>query len=161
MVVSTNVRLHPDLEPLVFLLGTWRGEGEGDYPTIEPFSYTEEATFGHSGRPLLSYLQRTWSAGDGAPMHSESGFLRPVADGSLELVIAHAFGNVEVSEGSRHGQRIELDSRALVPTSTANEVDSVRRVIEVDGDTMTYRIDMATSGQPLQQHLVATLTRAR
>lgn len=158
--MSAGPPVHPDLEPLAFLLGTWTGEGKGDYPSIEPFSYTEEATFAHSGRPLLSYQQRTWSTVEGAAMHSESGFLRPVATGALELVIAHAFGNVEVSEGSRQGQTIELVSRALVPTSTAKEIESVRRIIAVDGDMMTYRIDMATSGQPLQQHLVATLRRA-
>jgi THAP4-like, heme-binding beta-barrel domain len=156
----STVAIHPDLEPLAFLLGTWTGEGKGDYPTIEAFSYTEEATFAHSGRPLLSYLQRTWSAVDGSAMHSESGFLRPIANGALELVIAHAFGSVEVSEGSRRGQRLELNSRALVPTSTAKEIEAVRRVIEVDGDSLTYSVDMATSGQPLQQHLLATLHRA-
>jgi len=157
--MSAEPLIPPDIAPLAFLLGTWAGEGKGDYPTIEPFSYTEEATFAHSGKPLLSYQQRTWSSVDGTAMHSESGFLRAVADDALELVIAHAFGNVEVSEGSWRGQRIELLSRALVPTSTAKEIQSVRRIIEVDGDTMTYRIDMATSGQPLQQHLVATLAR--
>jgi THAP4-like, heme-binding beta-barrel domain len=156
--VST-VRLHPDLEPLAFLLGTWTGEGKGEYPTIEPFAYTEEATFTHSGRPLMSYLQRTWSALDSSAMHSESGFLRPVSTGAIELVIAHAFGSVEVSEGSKHEQRIELTSRALVPTSTAQKIEAVRRVIEVEADSMTYRVDMATSGHPLQQHLLATLKR--
>jgi nitrobindin-like protein len=157
--MSAEPRVHPDIAPLAFLLGTWTGEGKGDYPTIEPFAYTEEATFAHSGKPLLSYQQRTWSSADGTAMHSESGFLRPVKNDALELVLAHAFGNVEVSEGSWRGQRIELVSRALVPTSTAKEIQSVRRIIQVDGDTMTYRIDMATSGQPLQQHLVATLAR--
>jgi hypothetical protein len=156
----STVSIHPDLQPLAFLLGTWSGEGKGNYPTIEPFSYTEEATFAHSGRPLLSYLQRTWSALDGSAMHSESGFLRPTSNGAIELVIAHAFGSVEVSEGSRHEQRLELTSRALVPTSTAQQIEAVRRVIEVDGDSLTYRVDMATSGHPLQQHLVATLRRA-
>jgi hypothetical protein len=159
--MGAEPRVHPDIAPLAFLLGTWTGEGKGDYPTIERFAYTEEATFAHSGKPLLSYQQRTWSSADGAAMHSESGFLRPVNNDALELVLAHSFGNVEVSEGSWRGQSIELLSRALVPTSTAKEIQSVHRIIEVDGDTMTYRIDMATSGQQLQQHLVATLTRVR
>lgn len=33
---------HPALTPLLPLVGTWRGTGRGDYPTIEPFAYVEE-----------------------------------------------------------------------------------------------------------------------
>ena len=32
--------LHPALTAVTGLIGTWRGEGQGEYPTIEPFSYT-------------------------------------------------------------------------------------------------------------------------
>jgi hypothetical protein len=68
--------LHPDVEPLAFLLGTWRGEGEGEWPVGESFRYGEEMTFEHVGDAFLLYLQRSWLLEDGSPLHFERGFLR-------------------------------------------------------------------------------------
>lgn len=61
--------LHPGLAADSRLVGTWRGEGRGEFPTIAPFHYTKEVTFTDVGKPFLHYVQRTWSyAGD--PMHT-------------------------------------------------------------------------------------------
>ena len=74
--------LHPNLEPLADLIGSWAGDGHGEYPTINDFDYREEITFADVGKPFLVYTQRTWNAA-GAPMHTETGYLRAPAPGRV------------------------------------------------------------------------------
>lgn len=151
--------MHPDVAPIAFLLGTWVGEGAGEYPTIEPFAYGEEVRFSETGKPFLAYSQRTWSLDDGRPLHAECGYWRPQPGGRLEVVLAHPTGITEILEGALAGRRIELASTVVGRTSTAKEVRALRRVFEVDGDTLTYRVAMAAVGIPMTHHLAATLVR--
>jgi hypothetical protein len=151
--------LHPDVERLAFLLGDWQGEGHGAFPTIQDFAYREEAAFGHVGKPFLSYAQRTWARDDGRPLHTEAGYLRPQPDGQLELVLVQPSGLVEVDEGMVRGGHVELTSTLVARTPSAKEVTEVRRVLDVDGDVLRYRVEMAAVGKPLQFHLEAELRR--
>jgi hypothetical protein len=151
--------LHPDAAPLGFLLGTWRGEGTGHYPTIAPFGYGEEVRFWHVGKPFVAYSQRTWALDDRRPLHSEAGFWRPKPDGIVELVIAIPTGHVEVDEGTVEGTTVSVSSRTVSFTTTAKAVTAVARRLEVDGDVLRYVMSMAAVGEPLQEHLTAELGR--
>lgn len=151
--------VHPDVTPIAFLLGTWRGEGSGSYPTIEPFGYVEEITFVHAGKPWLLYAQRTRHAVEDRPLHAETGYWRPVGDGRIEVVMAYPTGHVEVAAGMVDGTTVEVRTATIDATPTAKRVDEVTRRITVAGDVLRYELAMAAVGLPLTPHLTATLRR--
>lgn len=151
---------HPDIEPLAFLLGTWRGEGDGEYPTTEPFRYGEEMTFDHVGEPFMLYSQRSWLEGDGSPLHFERGFFRPAGEGRVEIVLAHPLGIVEVAEGTVSGETIDVASTTVALTTTGSRVTALTRRIETAGAELAYELWMAMEGIPLSRHLRAKLRRA-
>lgn len=162
VLVVGNV-VHSELGPLALLIGTWVGEGEGRYPTIEAFSYSEEVVFGHVGKPFLAYRQSTTNLATGQPAHAESGYLRAVAPGRVELVLAHPTGIAELSEGEvlphADGMSVHLVSTAVPLTATAKKVSSIERRISVVGDILRYQVSMGAVGLAHQHHLSAELHR--
>jgi hypothetical protein len=150
---------HGDLAPLAFLIGTWRGEGVGGYPTMESFRYGEEVTFRHNGKPFLAYTQRTWSLDDDRPLHSETGYWRPQPDGRVEVVLAHPTGVVEIYYGTVDGERIEIATDVVARTTSAKEVTALKRLYGLVSGKLMYAVDMAAVGQSMQSHLSATLDR--
>ena len=119
--------LHPAVAHLAPLLGTWRGGGQGHYPTIDPFEYTEEVTFGHVGKPFLAYSQRTKGI-DGAPLHAECGYWRPTGDRGLELLIVHPSGIAEILVGevaeTHFGLVVMLEAGAADTAETSEAGDA-------------------------------------
>ena len=151
--------LNPALAPVAFLLGTWRGEGEGQYPSIEPFRYREELRFGHNGKPFLIYTQRTEAIDSGQPMHGEAGYLRLVGEGRVEFVIAQPIGYTEVSLGRVDGQRIEVECASVGRTPTAKPVTSISRSFWIEGEMLRYEVKMGMQGATAIRHLTASLRR--
>jgi THAP4-like, heme-binding beta-barrel domain len=162
------VDLHPSVAVLAPLLGVWTGPGAGEYPTITSFEYSEIVTFGHVGKPFLTYGQRTTSVASsaeqagGRPLHAETGYIRVPEPGRVEWLLAHPTGIVEVLEGTldvdADGLTMELTS-TVGRSSSAKDVTALGRTFRLHGDTLSYTVRMAAVGQPLQHHLAAVLKR--
>lgn len=154
----------PPLDPLLArLVGTYVGDGEGDFPTVQPFRYREQLEFTAPGGPVVAYSQRTSDPASGRPMHAENGFLRPAPGGRAELVLAHSFGLTEVQEGTLElaadgTLRLQLASTAIGVAGTAKPVDAVRRELLLTGDVLRSELWMSYAGVE-SQHLLAELHR--
>lgn len=153
--------LHPGLAAVASLIGTWRGEGAGQYPTIDSFQYTEELTFTDVGKPFLHYIQRTWSS-DGAPMHTETGYLRVAEGAAVEFMLAQPTGQTELAEGALmatvDGFTCTLQAQ-MVNSTSAKQVDATERRLELAGDVLTTHFAMAAVGVPMTHHLASKLHR--
>ncbi|MGI9085869.1 MAG: FABP family protein [Aeromicrobium sp.] len=169
MAFEIPLDLHPDLAASAWLLGTWHGNGRGDYPTIDPFAYEQEVAFAHDGRPFLHYFSRAWiTDDDGERLRLgalETGFLRAAGGtgeekgAAVELVLAHPTGFAEIWYGRLDGPRMTLTTDVVARTVTAKEYTAGQRMYGlVDGDLM-YAHDMAAQGQEMQSHLWGRLER--
>lgn len=153
--------IHPALAHLSPLVGTWRGSGHGEYPTITSFDYTDEWQFLDIGKPFLLFIERTWSAA-GAPMHSETGYLRAPTVDSIEIIAAIPTGQSELGVGtsSASGDALTLTTDAEIRcTPTAKRVDQIVRRFDLTGDDLDYRMEMSAVGQGLTLHLRSHLAR--
>jgi hypothetical protein len=95
--------VHEAVRPLEWMIGRWRGCGEGTFPGIDDFDYAEDVTFTSVGQPCLNYQALSRTPDGSRPMHLESGFLK-VSTGNKEatqcaFLLAHNFGKIKPSVG--------------------------------------------------------------
>jgi THAP4-like, heme-binding beta-barrel domain len=157
--------LHDALLPLLPLIGVWRGEGEVVYPTIEAAHFGQQITFAHDGRPFVYYESRAWLLdADGKvirPAAREVGWWRPQPDDTIELLLAHPTGIIEIFYGEPRTQTSwELATDVTMRTSSAKEVNGAKRLYGlVNNGDLAYVEERAMVGQPLQPHTSAYLRR--
>ena len=117
--------------------------------------------FADVGKPFLHYVQRSWTPA-GAPMHTETGYLRVPAAGIAELILAQPMGQTELAEGSitAEADTLVLEFEARVDSSaSAKDVEATRRRYELNGGRLTTTFGMAAVGQPMTHHLRSELRR--
>jgi hypothetical protein len=154
-----------DTQELFSLLeGMWMGEGRGEFPGVTAFGYRETVIFTRRDEKSLTYEQRTQKLYDEQteylPSHTETGSIRILEDGKLELVSAQK-GRNEVLIGSiEHAGaafRIHFVSKSI--TNDPRMISS-RRTLEVEGDILRYEMAMHTTRvEQLTPHLSITLQR--
>ena len=163
MVFTIPEGLHPDLNPLAWLVGTWRGKGRGEYPGVAPFQFAQEVSFNHDGRPFLNYFSRSWILDENneiiRPAGSEVGFWRPKENNVLEVLLAHNTGIVEGWLGVMDGPKIQLAMDQGYSSPTAKIVTAGSRLYGLVEGELFFAYDMAAEGQTLQSHPWSSLER--
>ncbi|HEY9524476.1 MAG TPA: FABP family protein [Thermopolyspora sp.] len=155
--------IHPDLEPISFLLGRWEGAGVVGYPTMQSANFGQEIIFGHIGKPFLTYRSRSWLLDEGGakvrPLAGETGYWRIQPERQLEVLLAHPTGFVEIYLGEVVFSKIELRTDVVARTATAKEYTAGHRLYGLVNGNLMYAYDMAAMGQPLQSHTSAELKK--
>lgn len=156
--------LNPQLMALAWMVGRWEGTCKGQWPDQGEFEYAAQLDFSHNGGPYLYYVGQLFEVDDqgnvGATTFMESGFWRPQADASLEIVMAHPAGIAEVWIGNIQGAKIEVhtDAVARTDTSTIAYTGGHRLYGNVESDLL-FTFDRATTDHELQNYLYARLKR--
>ena len=184
MASSDSANNNPDtvfsIDQLLCLSGTWKGEGKVLKSTgEEAATYTEQAEFKPVRKTdafvVYRHTQETQHAMKNVPMHTETGFLKLLTDGTAVASFAHPFPSGfidEMSEGSleRTGEgttKLTLkakDFQRAVPKPQAGkkQVHGFQRIYTLDSDgKLSYKQYLSTNkgGDNLYHHLTCIFTK--
>jgi len=174
--------LAPEVYPLAWLLGTWRGEGVVAYPGIEEAAFTQEIVIASDGGPYLSYtstIRLVVAPADTAALEeepeapvwqTESGYWRipperPTDWGltddqhPVELLVADPSGHVALYIGAIGKGRIDLVSDAIVRAASGAPVSAGKRLYGLVNGELMWAHDIAAFGHPMQSYASGRLAR--
>lgn len=156
--------LNPALMGLSWLIGSWQGNGHGQWPGMGEFEFGQRIDFATNQGPYLHYLSQIYTVdAEGKPdrpLTMETGFWRPGADASLECVLTSPEGWVDVWVGRIEGVKIEMRTDLVARTATAGVTYTAGQRLygNVEGDLM-WTFDRATADVEMHPYLWGRLTR--
>ncbi|UQE75719.1 FABP family protein [Gordonia sp. PP30] len=167
---TANLRLGPDLHPgllgLLPLVGVWKGEGEGHHPlTGDDYAFGQQIIVSHDGGNYLSWQSRSWVLDENGdyvrPDLRESGFWRIGDDDTIELLLTHAEGSIELYYGRPLNQTSwNLTTDVTIRTETGAHTGAAKRLYGLvpDGD-LAYVEERLDGEGDLTPRLSAKLKR--
>jgi len=174
--------LAPEVYPLAWLVGTWRGEGVVDYPGIDEATFAQEIVIASDGGPYLSYtstIRLITAPSDTAALEdeppapvwqTESGYWRISAERPttwgltddqhpVELLLADPSGHVAVYVGAVGKGRIDLVSDAIARVESGADISSGKRLYGLVNGELMWAHDIAAFGHPMQSYASGRLAR--
>lgn len=156
--------LNPALVGLAWLRGRWEGTGYRQWPGQEKLQYAIQIDFADNGGDYLHYLSQSFEVDDhGEPVKAlamETGFWRPLADGTVDVVMCSPEGYAEIWFGKLAPGRLDLITDAVARTKDAAVAYTAgRRLYGLVEGKLMFSFDRATTEHSLQSYLWATLER--
>lgn len=189
MAFSIPEGLAPEVYPLAWLVGTWRGEGVISYPEIPEARFVQTVSFTSDGGPYLRYestirlpaeadvpagADPEAVTGDGVAADTstvwstESGYWRVAPErpeglaedkAPLEVLLADPAGHLTLYLGAVGNGRVDLASDLVARTPSAAEVSAATRMYGYVQGSLMWVWEMAAFGNPLQSYASAQLFR--
>lgn len=176
--------LAPEVYPLAWLVGRWRGEGVVAHPRVPETPVVQEVVVEHDGGPYLAWTSTMWlapaddapaaegepgaEAAEGRVWARESGYWRVPPDRPeglaadrfpVELLLVDPAGHLTLYAGVTGNGRIDLASDVVVRSPDAVEVSAATRLYGLVQGELMWAWDLAAFGEPLQSYASARMSR--
>ncbi|MCL2595833.1 MAG: FABP family protein [Promicromonosporaceae bacterium] len=168
--------LAPEVYPLAWLVGRWRGTGEINHPEVGQRAFTNEIVFDHDGGPYLRFessIRVNESAGPEGPVleevwSAETGYWRipperpdelPAEQHPLEVLLADASGRLSLFLGTIGNGQVHLATDFVARTATATSVTAAKRLYGNVEGRLLWAEELAAFGHPLRNYASAELDR--